>query len=102
MDLTESVEFIFLIIPYIKLIKRAKADYKGDMDTGTFSFVVSTLVQELDKETLYKACSIIYHCDVEELKKVETVKVIRLLPKLIKINNLIETMMIMKSLGAFD
>jgi len=102
MSLEEAVNFIFILFPYIKLIKRSKEEYKTENNINHFSFIVSTLVDELDKETLYKAISLLLHQPIDVIKTIESKDIYLALPKLIRANNLIELYYIFKNLGAFE
>jgi len=102
MTLAEAVDFLFALMPVIKLLKRTKEEYKSNSDPQMFRFIVNTLLTEIDKEDLYSLLAILFHVSNDEIKKFEIPDLVVYFPSLIKENNLIELFYIWKQLGAFD
>lgn len=99
MTLQESVKFVFLLAPYAILFKRIKKEFNANSD---FTFMIKILCDELDKDVLFQAFSILLHEDEYFVRSIDISKLVLYLPYLIRINNMIDLFLIFKKLGLFD
>lgn len=102
LNFSELIDLIFLILPYIKLIKRIRAEYQSDNQAEVFRFTIQTLLEGMDKGDLYKIISIAGRIPEEKAKEMSLSEFILLTPKIIRANNLIDLYLLMKRLGAID
>lgn len=102
LTLDEFFELLFLALPYIKLVKRLKAEYNASKDEHLFRFIISGLLAEMERPTLLKIFAIITHKPVEEVEKMTVSQMVALVPKMIMDNNLLELYHYGKQLGVID
>ena len=99
MNTEEAVLFLFGLIPLLRVLKRGKEELNRNSD---FSFIVTTLLSEIDKQELYDSLAILYHTDKETIRNLEFKSLIQSLPLVIKENDLISLFYLVKQLGALD
>ncbi len=98
----EVLEVVFLLLPYLKMVRVIKEQHKSNLDPVIFFDIVENLILQLSRKDANKILQILLKQD-EEFVSIMTVKdVVTLAPILIKVNNLIETMFILRNLGAFE
>lgn len=102
LNFSELIDIIFLIIPYLKLIKRIRAEYLAESSGEIFRFVIQTLADEIDREDLYKVFSIALRLPEEEIKTAEISELVLIIPQIIRRNGLLDLYLLMKRLGALD
>lgn len=102
LNFSEVIDIVFLVLPYIKFIKRARAEYRSKSEADLFRFMIHTLLDGMDKKDIYKAFSIALRKSEDEIQKMEMKELVLLAPKLIRDNGLLEVYLLMKKLGALD
>lgn len=98
----KMLEVVFLILPYLKMVKIVKEEYKTDDDAFVFFDVIENLLLHLDKENIVKALSILLNQDIEFTKTITHVQALQIMPLIIDQNDLIETFYLLRELGAFS
>lgn len=96
------LDVIFLILPYLKLVRVIKQEKQSIMEPGLFFDVIDNLIKQLNRQDLNKALMILTKQDEEFVKTLSHEDFIKILPVLIKENHFVETMFILRNLGMFD
>lgn len=99
---SQFVDVIFLASPYIKLIKRIKTEYNSNSDGNLFRFVVSSLLNEMDRNDINKIFAILLQKTEQEMAELELIKFVGYIPTIINVNNLLELYSIAKYFGIIE
>lgn len=102
LNLDELLEIFILLIPYIGFIKELKNQYRKQDNGTSLYIIISTLLDTIKKDDLYKIISILLDCDIEKAKIVTMKEFIKILPKVFSENNLIEAYILLKNLGLIE
>ena len=102
LNFSDLIDVVFLVLPYIKIIKRVRAEYQSQTDSELFRFMIQTLIEEMDKTALYKAFAIATKLPEDEIKQMSVIDMVTITPGLIRKNGLLDLYLLMKRLGALD
>ena len=102
LNFSEVIDVIFLVLPYLKFIKRVRAEYQAKTEAEVFRFVIQTLLESMEKKDIYKAFSIALRKPEKDIENLTMAELVILVPKLIRENGLFEIYLLMKKLGALD
>lgn len=99
----EMLEVIFLILPYLKLVRVIKEEHQSITTDPTLFFdIVQNLILQLNRRDLNRILQILLRKDGGFVNQISHVDFIRALPVLIRENKLIDTVFILRNLGAFE
>jgi len=98
----EMLDVIFLILPYLKLIRVIKQEHESIMDPGLFFDVIESMVNQLNRRDLTKILVILIKQDEQFCSTLTHKELIMMLPTLIMENDFIDTMQLLKGLGVFE
>lgn len=98
----EILEVVFLLLPYIKMVRVIKDEHKSSLDPVIFFDIVENLIMQLNKKSLSRILVIFLKRDEVFVANLTNKDLVRLAPIIIRENGLIETMFLMRNLGAFE
>jgi len=98
----ETLEVVFLLLPYIKMVRVIKEEHKSNLDPIIFFDIVENLILQLRRQDINKILQILLKQDEGFVSELTTEDFVRLAPIFIRINHLIEVMFILRNLGAFE
>lgn len=102
-SLEKLTEAIFLLIPYVKLIKTIKSELTNNStDLALFYDIVQNLVDQINRDHLNKILAIFTGLSVDEIKDASGTDIVRILPTIIYMNDLYIVYNIFKQLEAFE
>ena len=89
------LDICFLILPYIKAVKKIKEEYKGNSPIDLFKDIVENILSQLNKDNIQKILDIVYINSKNKTPK----DIISDIPYIIHRNNLIEIFILLQELG---
>lgn len=98
----EILEVVFLLLPYIKLVRVVKAEHKSNLDPVIFFDIVENLILQLNRKDFNRILVLTTHQDEEFINTLTHKDLIMIAPTIITVNHLIETMFLLRNLGAFE
>jgi hypothetical protein len=98
----EVLEVVFLLLPYLKMVRVVKEEHKSNLDPVIFFDIVENLILQLRRQDINKILQIFLKQDEEFVSKITADDLVKLAPIIIRVNNLIEIMFLMRNLGAFE
>ena len=102
LNLQEVLDLFILLIPYLGFVKEIKKQYQKQDGGTSLYIVISTLLDTLNKDDLYKITGMLFDCDIEAAAKISIKDVIAVIPKTISENNLLEVYVILKNFGLLE
>ena len=97
----EAVEIFFDLVPYIRNFRKIKELYKSDQNAD-YHFMIQILLEELDKDLLYKIFSMSLGMTKESIGDLPMKYLVFLVYPILKLNKLLDLYVIFKKLGVFD
>ena len=95
------LEVVFLILPYLKMVRVIKDEHKSFMEPDIFFDVIENLILQLKPKDLSRVLQIFLDQDEEFVSVLTNKDLVMLAPIIIRENNIVETMLLLRSLGAF-
>jgi len=93
---------VFLLLPYIKMVRVVKEEHKSNLDPVIFFDIIENLILQLHLKDINKILQIFLKQDEEFVSTLTAQDFVRIAPIIIRINNLVEVMFLMRNLGAFE
>jgi hypothetical protein len=99
----EMFEVVFLILPYIKTFILAKMQVDETATPSDVYFdIIQNAVSQLNRKDAEKAMSIFLHQDIEFVEQMKFKDFQRMMPTIIRVNDLYETFIHLYNLGLIN
>lgn len=98
----EVLEVVFLLLPYLKLVRVIKTEHKSNLEPEIFFDIVENLILQLKRKDLNRILQVLLKQDEQFVSQLTGEDLVRIAPILMKENHLIEIMLILRNLGAFE
>jgi len=99
----EMFEVVFLILPYIKTFILAKMQIDETATPSDVYFdIIQNAVSQLNRKDAEKAMSIFLHQDIEFVEQMKFKDFQRMMPTIIRVNDLYETFIHLYNLGLIN
>jgi len=98
----ELLEVVFLILPYLKLVKVIRNEKQSAVTADIFFDVINNLILQLNRKDLNRALQLLTRQDETFVNSLTAEDLLKMLPLIIRENKLIDVFFVMRSLGAFE
>jgi hypothetical protein len=99
----EMLEVVFLLLPYLKIIKLAKQEIDEDATPSDIYYdVLHNGIVQMSRTDASRAVMILLHQDLKFVEEMAFKDFQRILPTVVRENDLIETFLHLNSLGLIE